>query len=153
MRCELLSHFRLKSNQVSSVGQAAVDALVVENRDEIGRGRVCGTEMLNLQVQVKRLDELVRKTASKSRERPSGRDGNDPERAARSADDLQRRSNDHSTGWRKLIQVAQARQTELSAAVHQIVVREGRIEAGCLSGVGPNRLHADPQHISFVRQK
>src|SRR5215469_16671424 len=86
-------------------------------------------------------------------ESPSGRDRNDPERAARSADDLQRSSNDNSTGWRELIKVAQARQTELSTAVHQIVVRERWIESGCLSGIGPHCLHAHTKHVSFLGQK
>ena len=41
------------------------------------------------------------------------------------------------------IEVGQTSQPELAAAVHQIVVREGWFKGGGLTGIGPDRFHAN----------
>ena len=83
----------------------------------------------------------------------SGCDGNDTQRTAGAADDFQWRGNDDGTGRRKLIKVAESGKAILAAAVHEVVVREGRVKGGGLTSVGPDRLHADAQHISLLRKK
>src|SRR6478752_2212410 len=54
--------------------------------------------------------------------------GNDPQRTARAVHDLQRRGNYHGAHGRKLVKVAQSRQPELAAAVHDVVIGKRRIE-------------------------
>src|SRR6202034_2860453 len=73
----------------------------------------------------------------------SGCDGNYSQRTAGAADDFQWRGDDNGAGWRKLIQVGQTGQPKFAAAVHQIVVWEGGIKGGGLTGISPDRFHAD----------
>jgi len=47
--------------------------------------------------------------------------------------------------------MAQAGQPELSGAVHDVVIRKRRIEASRLAGIGPDRLHADAEHVQNRR--
>src|SRR5689334_18187117 len=68
---------------------------------------------------------------------------NHAQRAAGTADYLQRRGNDHGTRRGKLIEIAQAGQTKLTAAVHKVVVRKWWIEGERLTGVGPDGFNAD----------
>src|ERR1700691_2919882 len=85
--------------------------------------------------------------------RASWCDGNDPQRTAGAAYDFQWRRNDDGADRRKLIQVVQTGQPKLAAPVHEVVVREGWVEGGGLTGIGPDRLHADAQHIPLLGKK
>jgi hypothetical protein len=69
--------------------------------------------------------------------------GNDSQWTTGAADDFQRRGNDNRAGWRKLIKIAQAGQPKLAASVHQVVVRERRVEGSGLACIGPDGLYAD----------
>ena len=81
--------------------------------------------------------------------RELGRNRNDPQRATGSADNFQRRRNDNSSGRRKLVKIAQAGQTKLPTAVHQVVVGERWIEGGGLAGIGSDCLYPDAQDVAL----
>src|SRR5579859_543872 len=76
-----------------------------------------------------------------------------PQRTTGPADNFQWSGNHDRTSWGKLIEVRQARQTKLSAAMHQEVVGKGRVKSGRLAGIGTDRLNPDSQHISLLRQE
>ena len=73
----------------------------------------------------------------------SGRDSNDPQGTSRSSDNLEWRRDDDGAGRRKLVEIAQTGQPKLAATVHEVMIREGRIESGSLAGVSADRFHAD----------
>src|SRR5438445_7782464 len=77
-------------------------------------------------------------------------DGTHRHRAARAVDNLQWRGDDYGAGRWELIQVAQAGQAKLAAAVHDVVVRERRVKGSGPAGVRPNRLHADAQNVTLL---
>src|SRR5262249_19998668 len=77
----------------------------------------------------------------------------DSQRTAGTAHYLQRGCDDDGSCRRKLIQVAKAGQAKLAAAVHEVMVRKRRLERERLASIGPNRLHADPQHVSVLSQQ
>ncbi len=77
----------------------------------------------------------------------------DPKRAAGTAQDLQRCSDDEGSRGRKLIKITQAGQTKLTAPVHQVMVWEWRIERKRLARVRPNGLHADAQDVSLLSEQ
>src|SRR2546427_10522011 len=77
-------------------------------------------------------------------------DGNPPHRAARAVDNLQWRGDDYGAGRWELIQVAQAGQAKLAAAVHDVVVRERRGKGSGPAGLRPHRLHPDAQNATLL---
>jgi len=81
------------------------------------------------------------------------RNGDRANRTARPVDDLERRGDDDRARRRKLIQVAQGRQTEPAVAVHEVVVRERGIEARRLACVRPDRLDADAENVALGREE
>src|SRR5262245_54762180 len=66
----------------------------------------------------------------------------DARRAARAADDRERRDDDQRAGRRQPLQVGELCQAVLAGAVQERVAGEGRVEAVCDPGVGPDRLDA-----------
>src|SRR5688572_33201429 len=70
--------------------------------------------------------------------------------AAAAANQLQRRGDHYRTRRWQSLQVTQAGQSELTAAVHDVVIRKRRIERAGLSGIRADCLDADPQHIALV---
>src|SRR2546427_4997911 len=80
-------------------------------------------------------------------------DGNPPHRAARAVDNLQWRGDDYGAGRWELIQVAQAGQAKLAAAVHDVVVRERRVKGSGPAGVRPQPLPADAPKITLPGAK
>src|SRR5580692_818447 len=97
-----------------------------------------------------RLDYQIHDRAFRRLRLASWCDGDHSQRTAGAADDFQWRGDHDGAGGRKLIKVRQAGQPKLAAAVHQIVVREGWVKSGGLTGIGPDRFYPDPQHIPIV---
>jgi hypothetical protein len=79
----------------------------------------------------------------------AGRNRNHPQRAAGSAYNFQRRRNDNGAGRRKLVEIAQPRQTKPSTTVHQVLVGEWWIESGGLAGIGSDRLEPDARDAAL----
>jgi hypothetical protein len=50
---------------------------------------------------------------------------------------------DDGAGWRKLIEITETSQSKLAAPVHEVMIRERRVESGGLSSVGADCLHAN----------
>src|SRR5437764_1057028 len=74
-----------------------------------------------------------------------GSDRDDAQGAAGAVDDLEWGGDDDRAGGGKLIQIAEAGQAEFAAAVHDEVIREGRIEGGRAAGISADGLHADAE--------
>ena len=72
--------------------------------------------------------------------------------AAAPVHDLEWGREDHRARGRQLVEVAEARESELARPVHDRVVRKGWVESARLARVGADRLYADAQHIPVVRQ-
>src|SRR5271169_3770099 len=83
----------------------------------------------------------------------SRRDRNDPQRTTGACNNFQWRCDDDGAGRRKLIEVGEACQPKLATAMHDVVVREWRVECRGLAGIGPDRLHADAKYVSFLSEE
>ena len=55
--------------------------------------------------------------------------------------------------YRQLIEVAQARQSELVGAMHQVMCGEGRLEGESLAGIGADRFHAPAIDIALLHEE
>ena len=82
---------------------------------------------------------------------PGNRD--DPQWAAGTFDDLERRGNDDSPGRGQQVQVHEAGDAKTARPVHVGVAGEGRIETASLASIGADGLHAYSQDIAFLRQE
>src|SRR5467141_5040945 len=94
-------------------------------------------------------DESERRLASEGQPYKSGLrgDGEDAEGAAGAVDDFEGGGDDHGAGGGQLIEIAKAGEAKLSAAVHDVVVRERRVKLGGLAGVGSYRFDSDAQDV------
>src|SRR5688572_14182686 len=73
-------------------------------------------------------------------------------RAATPPHELQwRGDHDRASRWQS-IQIAQAGESELAAAVHDVVIRKRRIERAGLSGIRADGLDANTEDIAIVGQ-
>src|SRR6516164_11417321 len=79
-----------------------------------------------------------------------GRDRNYSQRATGTTNNFQRCSNDNRAGRRKLVKIAQARQTKLSTAMHKVMVGERWIESGSLASISSDRLYTYPQDVALL---
>src|SRR5262249_46539795 len=93
------------------------------------------------------------KLTSSTMRNASPYDRDHAERTSGTVHDLERRGNDHGAGGAKLVEIAKAGESELAAAVHHIMIRKRRIEAGRLAGIGAHGLHADSEHIAAAGQQ
>src|SRR5437879_3627620 len=80
-------------------------------------------------------------------------EGDDAEGAAGATDDLEGRGDDHGAAGRQLVEIAKASEAELSAAVHDEVIGEGRVKLGGLARVGTHRFDAYSQNVALTGQK
>ena len=77
----------------------------------------------------------------------------DSQRASAAVHDLQRGGEYDRSGRWELIEVLQARQPQLSRAVHDRVVGKRGIEAAGLTRVGSDRLDTEAENVSLARQE
>src|SRR5213082_553693 len=80
-------------------------------------------------------------------------DGDDAEGATGAADDFERCSDDDGAGGRQLIEIAKAGEAELSAAVHDEVIRKGWVKLGGLACVRSHCFDSDSQNIALSSQE
>src|SRR5882724_10819479 len=76
-----------------------------------------------------------------------------PHRTPRSVQDLERRGDKHSAGRWKQLQIAKVRESELTTAVHEVMVRERWREARRLAGVRADGFHSHAEHIALRGQE
>src|SRR5690606_33754479 len=69
--------------------------------------------------------------------------------ASRSALELERRSDEHRSNGRKLVEVGEVGEPELAGAVHDGMIRKRRIVRGAYAGVGPDRFGAYPENVAL----
>lgn len=77
----------------------------------------------------------------------------DPQWAAGTFDDLERRGNDDSAGRGQQVQVHEAGDAKAARPMHVGVAGERRIEAACLARIGADGLNAYSQDIPLFRQE
>src|SRR5262245_31342168 len=67
--------------------------------------------------------------------------------------DLERRGEDHSAGRRQQIEVGEALQPVTAGSVHEVVTRIGWLQMVGLTGIGADRLRAEPDDVALFDQK
>src|SRR5690242_12665505 len=71
-------------------------------------------------------------------------------RTARAVHDFERGCDHNRPGDWQLIQIGQASQAELAAAMHDVVIWERRIEFCSLAGIRADRLNPNSEHVPFL---